>query len=85
MSVSVKPERELERIASRVMDVFVRIGLVLVLALLCYRALSPFLTLMIWSLILAVTLYPMQQPWPARFGGRHGLASTLLAILGAWH
>ena len=42
-----KPERELvERITSRVMDVFIRMGMVLALALLCYRALSPFLNLL---------------------------------------
>ncbi len=57
MGVNAKPERELEeRMASRAMDVFVRIGLVLALALLGCRALLPFLTLMIGSLILAVAL-----------------------------
>ncbi len=83
MSMDGKPERELEeRIASRVMDVFIRIGMVLALALLCYRALSPFLTLLIWSLILAVALYPLHDAVARKVGGRHGLAATLIAILG---
>ena len=83
MSMDGKPERELEeRIASRVMDVFIRIGMVLVLALLCYRALSPFLTLLIWSLILAVALYPLHDAVARKVGGRHGVAATLIAILG---
>ena len=60
----------------------VRIGLVIVLALLCYRAVSPFLTLLIWSLILAVALYPLKDAVARKVGGRHGLAATLIAILG---
>jgi len=59
MNSSSKPDIELEqRIASRVMDVFIRIGLVVALTLLCYRIFSPFLTLMLWALILSVALYP---------------------------
>ena len=71
-----------QRIVARVMDAFVRIGLVLVLAFFCYRALSPFLTLLIWSLILAVALYPLHDAVARKLGGRHGLAATLIAILG---
>ena len=56
------PDIELERrIASRLMDVLIRAGLILALALLCYKIFSPFLTLMVWALILAVTLYPLHQ------------------------
>ena len=83
MTADSRPQLELEqRIVSRVMDAFVRIGLVLVLAFFCYRALSPFLTLLIWSLILAVTLYPLHEAVTRKVGGRHGLAATLIAILG---
>ena len=57
-------------------------ALVLVLAFFCYRALSPFLTLLIWSLILAVALYPLHDAVARKLGGRHGLAATLIAILG---
>jgi predicted PurR-regulated permease PerM len=64
------------------MDVFIRLGLVALLVLLCYRALSPFLTLLLWSLILAVALYPLNEAVARRIGGRHGLAATLIAILG---
>ncbi len=71
-----------ERIAARFLEALIRAGLILVLAALCYRIFSPFLTLMAWALILSVTLYPLQQSVAAKFGGRQGLASTLLVILG---
>ncbi len=83
MSAPDKPGHDLEqRIASRVTDVFIRIGLVVALVLLCYRAISPFLTLLIWSLILAVALYPLHEAVARKVGGRHGLAATLIALLG---
>ena len=78
-----KPDPEFEqRIAGRFRDVLIRVGLGLALALLCYRIFSPFLTLMIWALILAVTLYPVHQAIAGKIGGRQGLAATLLVVLG---
>jgi predicted PurR-regulated permease PerM len=59
--------------ASVLMDVLIRAALILALALLCYRIFAPFLTLMAWSLILAVTLYPLQQSLARKMGGRQGL------------
>lgn len=83
MSESYKPDQDLERrSAVRLMDVFIRAGLVLALVLLCYRIFSPFLVLMLWALILAVALYPLQQSLASRIGGKQGLASTLLVLVG---
>jgi predicted PurR-regulated permease PerM len=62
------------------MDVFIRAGLVLALTLLCYRIFSPFVALMAWALILAVTLYPAQQRLARGMGGRQGLAATTLVL-----
>src|SRR4051812_10583221 len=64
------------------LDVLIRAGLILALAVACYQVFSPFITLMAWAVILAVTLYPMQQYLAAKLGGRQGLASTLLVVLG---
>jgi predicted PurR-regulated permease PerM len=70
------------RESSRLLDVLIRAGLIGVLAVLCYLVFSPFLTLMAWSIILAVTMYPLHQWLAHRIGGRQGLASTMLVILG---
>ncbi len=84
MSTQPNYDPQLEqRMASRLMDVLIRAGLILAMVLLCFRVFSPFLNLMIWALILAVTLYPMQVWLAARLGGRQGLAATLIALLGA--
>jgi predicted PurR-regulated permease PerM len=64
------------------LDVLIRAGLILAMAMLCYRVLSPFLTLMVWALILAVTLYPLHQSLASKIGGKQGLAATLLVVVG---
>jgi predicted PurR-regulated permease PerM len=67
---------------SSLLDVLIRAGLILGLAILCFQVFSPFLTLMMWALILAVTLYPAQQFIAAKLGGKQGRAATFLVLLG---
>lgn len=63
-------------------DTLIRVGAIGVLAVLCFKVFSPFLDLVVWSMILAVTLYPVHQMLARRIGGRQGLTSVILAILG---
>src|SRR6187431_198731 len=69
-------------LARLLLDVLIRAGLILVLAMLCYQIFSPFLVLMVWALILAVTLYPLHQALARRMGGRQGWAATVITVLG---
>ena len=83
MNIPSQPDQELEqRLASPLLDILIRAGLILVMAMLCYQVLSPFLTLMVWALILAVTLYPLHQSLASKIGGKQGLAATLLVVVG---
>ena len=70
------------RLSRKLLDVLIRAGLAFALAVLCYRIFSPFISLMAWALILAVTLYPAQQKLARKMGGRQGLAATLLVLAG---
>ena len=63
-------------------DLLIRVALIGGLAVLCFKVISPFLNLMVWSIILAVTLYPLHQMLARRIGRRQWLASTILVILG---
>jgi predicted PurR-regulated permease PerM len=67
---------------SSLLDVLIRAGLILGLAILCFQIFSPFLTLMMWALMLAVTLYPAQRFVAAKLGGKQGRAATFLVLLG---
>jgi predicted PurR-regulated permease PerM len=52
------------------------------MAVLSYQIFSPFVALMAWALILAVTLYPAHQKLARRVGEKQGLAATLLVLGG---
>jgi predicted PurR-regulated permease PerM len=83
MNIPCLPDHELEqRLSARLMDVFIRAGLVLVMTMLCYKIFSPFLALMIWALILAVTMYPVHRRLARLLGGKQGLAATLMVLVG---
>jgi predicted PurR-regulated permease PerM len=71
-----------DRASTPLMDVLIRIVLIGALAVLCYQIFSPFLTLTVWSIILAVTLYPLHQRLAGRLGRKQWLASTLVIIIG---
>jgi predicted PurR-regulated permease PerM len=82
MNTLTTQEPESERRPSRLLDVLIRAGLIAVLAVLCYRVFSPFLNLMVWSVILAVTMYPLHQMLARRVWGKQWLASTILVVVG---
>src|SRR6478672_496015 len=83
MNVPYTPDPVLEiRLSRRLLDVLIRAGLVFTLAVLCYWVFSPFIGLMAWAVILAVTLYPADQKLARKLGGRQGLAATLLTLGG---
>ena len=65
----------------RLIEFFIRAGLIITLAWLCYMAFAPFLTLAAWSVILAVTLYPIHQKI-ARSVRKQWLASLILVVVG---
>jgi predicted PurR-regulated permease PerM len=82
MNAPLRTDRDYEEFSSRLLDVLIRAGLILVIALLCYRIFSPFLSLMVWALILAVAIYPLHQSLARRMGGKQGLAATVISIIG---
>ena len=67
---------------STLWDTLIRVALMGGLIVLCFRVFSPFLNLMVWSIILAVTLYPLHQMLARRIRQKQWLASTILVILG---
>jgi predicted PurR-regulated permease PerM len=83
MNGAYKLDLELEqRLSRKLLDTFIRAGVIFVMAMLCYRIFSPFISLMAWSVILAVTLYPAHQKLARRMRGKQGMAATLLVLVG---
>jgi predicted PurR-regulated permease PerM len=63
------------------LDVLIRAGLTAVLVIFCFRIFHPFLNLMLWSVILAITLYPLQVRVRRALGGQSGRAATLIVLI----
>ncbi len=63
-------------------DVLIRIGLIAFLIVICLRVFEPFMGLVLWAMILAVALYPLQCYLVKRFAGRQGRVATLLVLVG---
>jgi predicted PurR-regulated permease PerM len=61
---------------------FIQIGALVVMLYWCYAIVSPFLSIIIWSLILSVALYPAHVALRERLGGRDKVSATVLVLLG---
>src|SRR6516165_2135590 len=82
MKPTPQPDPEAKpSVSSNLLDVTFRGALLLALAVLCYQVFSPFLSLMTWSIILAVTMYPMHQWLAGAVGRKQWLASTILVVI----
>ena len=76
------PTAASEKALSRgLLDVLIRAGLVAVLVISCYHVFHPFLDLILWSLILAVTLYPLQGRLEGLLGNKEGRTATLIVVI----
>jgi predicted PurR-regulated permease PerM len=73
--------RTQQALSRQMLDVLIRAGLIAVLAIFCFRIFVPFLNLMAWALILAITLYPLQVRLRKRLPNREGLIATLIVAV----
>ena len=74
---------EVERRSPRhLWDTLIRVALIVGLGAVCFQALSPFLRLIVWSIVLAITIYPLHQKLARRIGGKQGLTSTIMVLVG---
>jgi predicted PurR-regulated permease PerM len=78
MSPNPSPERIFTR---NLLDTLIRAGLIAALVVACFEVFKPFLSLMFWALILAVTLYPLHNMIKARLGRSDSRAATLIVIV----
>jgi len=61
---------------------FIQIGAFVILLYWCYTIVEPFASIIRWSLILSVALYPAHVALSVRLGGREKLAATVLVLIG---
>ena len=66
---------------NRMLDATIRISMVLLLAYWCLKIISPFISPIMWAIIIAVAIYPLYVKLVAVMGGRKKMAATLFAIV----
>ena len=65
----MQPGDNLEVLVPRALDVAVRVGLALLLAILCFQIVEPFIAPIIWGAIIAIGTYPGYRKVEERLNG----------------
>jgi predicted PurR-regulated permease PerM len=63
-----------------VYDTVIRLFILILIVGWCLAILYPFVSIMLWSLILAMALHPLHKTLSKKMGGRPKLASTLIVL-----
>src|SRR5689334_948360 len=69
-----------DALSTQSIDIVIRLGFFCLLAYWSFRVIAPLLTILLWSAVLTVALYPLFD-WLARWLGRRGLAATVISAL----
>jgi len=62
------------------LEAFIRIGVVALLVLWCFRIGRPFIQIILWGIIIAVALRPIHQKIQSIIGGRGKLAAVFITL-----
>jgi predicted PurR-regulated permease PerM len=65
--------------AASTIETAIKLGLIALLVVWCFRILEPFIILVLWGLIIAIAVFPAYQWLETRLGHRRKLAATLLS------
>ena len=81
MSIEKSPSAD-QKFLTNSMASFLQIGAIVVMLYWCYTIVSPFQSVIIWSLIISVALYPTFVAMSARLGGRQKLSAAIIVVIG---
>jgi predicted PurR-regulated permease PerM len=80
MNATNGPSRDDSHV-TRATEVTIRLTAIAILAVWCFQIVSPFIIPIVWGIIIAVAMYPIQQKLEKLFGGRKGLAATVVILV----
>ena len=66
---------------NQAVEIAIRLSLLVALVGWCFMILSPFISLLLWGTIIAVTVSPIHQKLKKRLGGREKLSAILIALV----
>lgn len=65
----------------KIVDTIIRLAILYLLINWCYDILQPFIYILIWGIIIAISMYPAYRFILIKFGGRRIPASLLITLL----
>jgi predicted PurR-regulated permease PerM len=68
--------------SNKAMAAFLQIAAVVLLVALCLWIVAPFITLIVWAVIIAVAVFPAHQKLEVVLGGREKLSAAVLVLAG---
>ena len=75
------PEGNNNNYVNTAIDLILKIGALFLMVYLCFRILKPFLSILLWGLIIAIILFPAFQALKNRLGQRKKLTSLLIMVV----
>jgi predicted PurR-regulated permease PerM len=71
-----------QRFLANAMASFLQIGALLILLIMCFSIVRPFISIMVWALILAVAVFPLHVSLTAKLGGREKTSAAIFVLIG---
>lgn len=71
-----------QRFRRNAMNTFIEIGAMLLIIVYCLQIMAPFIGLLLWSLIIAVGVYPLHQTLSSLLGGREKSSAIIIVLIG---
>jgi len=71
-----------DRFLANAMASFIQIGALLLLLILCFKIIAPFLGIVIWGIVISIAMYPAHTSLSAKLGGREKYSAMILTAIG---
>ena len=75
------PENRENNYVNVAIDLILKVGTLLLVIFLCFKILKPFLSILLWGLIIAIVLFPLFHKLLGWFGKRNKITSLLIIII----
>ncbi len=76
-----KPEKKQENLINTTVDLLLKVGLLFLVIFLCFKIVRPFLSILLWGLIIAIILFPLFQKLNQWVGKRYKLSSVIIILV----
>jgi predicted PurR-regulated permease PerM len=65
----------------KIVDLIIRLGVLSLLLIWCYAILKPFILILIWSVVIAIAIFPIHKKFVKIFKGKKSIATFILITL----